>query len=461
MSKIKIIDFDVESSNPFKNCVLNREQYGKTLTSIIDSYPDGFVLALNNKWGEGKTTFLKMWQQSLNNLEYRTIYFNAWENDFEDNPLIAIMGELQSLESSENKELYDEVVNKAAKIVKNVAPALLKALAAKYIDSAVFLEAVKNTSEALSESFAADVESYSSRKKGIAEFRSSLKKFVADESNGKTLVFIIDELDRCRPSYSVTLLEQIKHLFTVPNIAFVLSVDKIQLGYAIKGVYGSENIDSDEYLRRFIDLEFSLPQPQPDLYYHYLYNYFEFDDFFKYLSQIVPNQNPSEMFLQACSLLFNGSNITLRQQEKILSHCRLVLRAYDQRKLIVPSVVLFLSISKNIYPKKYKDLRMKNLSVAEIQQEVLNSINLKIDYNSIYKVISLEAYIAVLYGEYIAVDNGKFGEYRSAIKSNVGNIDIQTQFERTVNAISSNLRHLPEGLEYIFKKVELTDNFNY
>lgn len=65
-------------------------------------------------------------------------------------------------------------------------------------------------------------------------------------------MFIIDELDRCRPRYAVEVLEQIKHLFSVPGIVFVLSIDKVQLGNAIRGFYGSDLIDADEYYKNQI-----------------------------------------------------------------------------------------------------------------------------------------------------------------------------------------------------------------
>ena len=51
-------------------------------------------LFLTGKAGTGKTTFVKMWQQYLNNASYKTLYFNAWENDFDSSPLVAIMSEL-------------------------------------------------------------------------------------------------------------------------------------------------------------------------------------------------------------------------------------------------------------------------------------------------------------------------------------------------------------------------------
>jgi tRNA A37 threonylcarbamoyladenosine biosynthesis protein TsaE len=75
---IKHKEIDILAGNPFANCKLDRQQYAKVLTSIVDTYGDGFVLAINNKWGTGKTTFVKMWEQALKDNKYQTVYFNAW-----------------------------------------------------------------------------------------------------------------------------------------------------------------------------------------------------------------------------------------------------------------------------------------------------------------------------------------------------------------------------------------------
>ncbi len=56
---IKHYEIEIEEENPFANCKLDRKKYSSVLTNIINSYPYGFVLALNNKWGTGKTTFVK------------------------------------------------------------------------------------------------------------------------------------------------------------------------------------------------------------------------------------------------------------------------------------------------------------------------------------------------------------------------------------------------------------------
>ena len=104
--KIKHHEIEISKETPFANCKLEREPYARVLTEIVNTYADGFVLAINNEWGAGKTTFVKMWQQQLKNEGFQTIYFNAWENDFDNNPLVAIMSELETLTNESNKTIF-------------------------------------------------------------------------------------------------------------------------------------------------------------------------------------------------------------------------------------------------------------------------------------------------------------------------------------------------------------------
>ena len=92
--KIRHNEIEIIKENPFANCELGRKQYANVLTNVVNTYAEGFVLAINNEWGTGKTTFVKMWQQILNNESFPTIYFNAWENDFDNSPTVALMSEI-------------------------------------------------------------------------------------------------------------------------------------------------------------------------------------------------------------------------------------------------------------------------------------------------------------------------------------------------------------------------------
>ena len=54
------------------------------------------------------------------------------------------------------------------------------------------------------------------------------------------LVIFIDELDRCKPSFAIEMLERIKHYFDDERIIFVVSLNKEQLIHTISNYYGSE-----------------------------------------------------------------------------------------------------------------------------------------------------------------------------------------------------------------------------
>ena len=67
------------------------------------------------------------------------------------------------------------------------------------------------------------------------------------------LVIFMDELDRCRPSYAVQLLECIEHYFINDRITFVFSANLEQLQHTIKNIYGND-VDACRYLDCFFDL---------------------------------------------------------------------------------------------------------------------------------------------------------------------------------------------------------------
>ena len=278
--KIKHHDIAIDTERPFANCKLGREKYASILTSLVGSYADGFVLAINNEWGTGKTTFVKMWQQQLNNNGFKTLYFNAWENDLENGALTALMSEFSTLQNSSTKILFKKVIAQGAILTKSAIPILLKAAFSKYLDKDVLKELFNGIAEGANDLLQSQIKEYTSKKKGLKDFKFSLEEFVKKCSLDKPIVFIIDELDRCRPDYAVDVLEKVKHFFNVPGIVFVLSIDKVQLGNAIRGVYGSDRMNADEYLRRFIDLEYTIPELDIKLFCSYLFEYFNFKQFF-------------------------------------------------------------------------------------------------------------------------------------------------------------------------------------
>jgi len=80
----------------------------------------------------------------------------------------------------------------------------------------------------------------------------------ADKSTGGNVVFVIDELDRCRPDYALAMLEVIKNFFTVPHLHFVLGVNLAALEAIVRTRYGKK-IGARTYLGKFIQVKLTLP----------------------------------------------------------------------------------------------------------------------------------------------------------------------------------------------------------
>lgn len=337
----KDIDIEIVPDAPFKDDKLNREQLAPILTTIADVYSDsGAVLAIDGEWGSGKTTFVKMWRQYLINEGYKTLYFNAWATDFVEDPLIALMGELKEVIGSNSK--FESLVKNIGKIGLTVGGEIIKT-GVKRI-AGIDTEAIKAGIDEVTDIFKEQINSYNGRKAELEEFKNKLGEYVASESQNNThpIIFFIDELDRCNPHYAVRLLERVKHLFEVPNIIFVLAVNIQQLQYAIQGYYGSSHIDGREYLKRFIDLNYSLPAPDMKRYTQVLYDSHGFNDFFNHDIRLQYRmQDDRESFLKMAQDLIVHSNINLRLANKIFAYTRIVLNEFSITSKI-PTDLLFL-----------------------------------------------------------------------------------------------------------------------
>lgn len=283
--KIKPGDITIPCDDPFKHDLLDREKTALTLTNLLQNLESPFTMSIDASWGNGKTTFLNMWKQRLINEGFPVVSFNAWETDFAEYPLIALTSELLN-----TLRHLDDDGDLGLDAIETTLPRLLHFTLTKAIPWAISLTGGVVSVEtgdpsaalagtALAAGLADTMEevtreetqdsppeplTYIEAKEVINSFKTALTstaKILAEKRHGKPLVIAIDELDRCRPSYAVELLEIAKHFFTVDNIVFVLAIDKTQLAHAINAIYGN-NFDSIGYLRRFIDLDFRLPRPE-------------------------------------------------------------------------------------------------------------------------------------------------------------------------------------------------------
>jgi signal transduction histidine kinase len=356
--QIRLPNLEPSTNDPFENDCLGRKYLEPPLTQFVTQAVGPFVLAIDGSWGSGKTTFLKMWQVKLDEAGHLCLYLNAWETDFVQDPLVAVVGELSiaikkhSL-ALQDKNSVDERIEKIEKtarsIVKRLIPTVVKLATHGILDIDTASEKV--LSDFTGETAQDLIKDYNKGKSDIKEFRDSLSLLataIKETSNESAkIVIIIDELDRCRPTYAVQLLERIKHLFDVDGVVFILGIDRDQLSHSIKALYGSE-FDATVYLKRFIDIDYRLPEPDLErhCYCPYLFTKFEIYELIS-KRQSGGNDDLDDLddLKHYLGYLISSAQMSLRDQEQIISRLRVVLQTIPAHELIFPvslSILLFL-----------------------------------------------------------------------------------------------------------------------
>lgn len=347
---------------------------------MVSRSTDELVVSLDGKWGEGKTTFVKMWQGLLKENGVPSIYIDAFQNDYTEDAFISIASAITSyvdLHSTEAEKISD-FSNKA----KSVGVRLLS-WSAKIGIKAVTLGVIKESDiEALSEigdQVAADasetvaslvkerLSAHAKENELIQSFRESLSEIPATlkDNNSGRLVVIIDELDRCRPSFAVEVLEKIKHLFSVKNVVFVLVMHKEQLEEAIKCVYGS-NIDAHTYLQKFINIETAIPKRTLDRYSN------DLDSYIKRLFQLheLETWGDDRLILDCLTSLARHFNLSLRQLEKVFTNLAVIYSTSAKNHLRLVPIITFISVMKVVMPNIFNKMVLGKISYTELCSDI-------------------------------------------------------------------------------------------
>lgn len=330
MSKLEVMNAkysDWLKSATFDNCKLNRKAYGEFLASYIIGEQDGFVLNLNGEWGTGKSEFLKRFYSHLMTESYPTIYIDAWESDFSKDPLTVVSSELLIqlellVENIGSKVGIKTVKRLFGKVVKGAFVGLAGAATYKLTGNAQLGSDFANKIvDAEPDDFIDRLsQEYSEQIDAIQDIRKSLSALaeVIESNYGANLpvVVLVDELDRCRPTYAIEMLEVIKHFFNTPKFVFVVATDTDQLEHSIKAIYGN-NFDSQQYLKRFFDRRAALPTPDLVSYLSVM----EFEDINNAEVELFPliYKHPISPLPSAIMMVANAFNLKIRDIDQLVN----------------------------------------------------------------------------------------------------------------------------------------------
>lgn len=264
-----------EGFSPEKD-LFGRAPIAEGLTRLVGSVDQPLVVALDGDWGSGKTTFLRFWTGELRKAGFPVVFFDAFQNDYADDAFIALAGEVFAVVEQRNKgrsqaakKFASKAVGAGKVLLRSGLKMGVKAATMGALNASDFNELAEAVSDESADAFDVNIgemiTKQSVHRDAIGEFKSALSDLpalLAPKAEGeeqKPLIFIIDELDRCRPAFALALLERVKHFFSVPGVHFVLGMNSEQLTNSVKAVYGS-GIDARTYLQKFIHLTWTLSQ---------------------------------------------------------------------------------------------------------------------------------------------------------------------------------------------------------
>lgn len=366
---LKSFDIEIDKEEPYLNDKLERKPVGETLKSIIDIYgSQGCVLAINGEWGTGKTTFIKMWEKDLLNSGYNVLFYNAWETDYIADPIITIVHKLLELVSKDSKEykgLKSLLGNLVVSATKDLGSYVMRNIS----------KLAPNSVEELENIASAYISNIFEQKHNIDILKKDLKYFINKHAEKHPVVFFIDELDRCNPHYAVSVLETIKHLFEESNVVFILSINSTALCAAIKGYYGSDSIDAEEYLRRFIDFEYHLPKPNVEVYCNFLYTHYEYNSFLenKERKQYQEFINEDSAFKKFAYSFCQSLNLNLRFIDRLYSYTRLTMYQFSLNNIIYPRLYFILCFIRTKNSEIFYKIKDTSLLIQSLLQYFENN----------------------------------------------------------------------------------------
>ncbi|TBL88912.1 P-loop NTPase fold protein [Hafnia alvei] len=375
--------------------LLERNKYAKYIYEISSARgkDNHFALNINAQWGAGKTHFVKRLASTIKDA-HPTVYIDAWKQDYSDDPLLAIFSciiEQLGQQSDKFITISKKVEKKLIFLFKDLAPLLIKE-AINGATGTKLGDAAKGITEGLIKLHNNKNNAIIDIKKDISEWVQLIKNQDAMEKNLPIYIFI-DELDRCRPSYAIKLLEIVKHIFDVSGVVFIISTDTNQLQHSIKVIYGNE-FDASHYLSRFFDRRFILPSPSieqllkkqsPD---SVLLNFNSLE------YKLHPQPTNADSFIKSCSSIFQCLNISLRESIKCYDkYCDLLLT--QNMNVNGYLLLMLICLSENniaLYSEVKHNHKSLSLNQPLAQQEVTLSFDLSTEVTGVLRFASKNGY---------------------------------------------------------------------
>lgn len=384
---------EIADNDGFANTdIFEYAEFGERFANLVCNLDQSLTVVLDGPWGSGKSTFIKQWAGLLRNRGVPVILFDAFANDHHEDAFTALAGEIVAVareKLSGSGSRTKNLISSATKVTKAMMPLATRISVRAATLGVISVDDMEEAGEAAKTLLKdAGNEAAKAAEKAVRErvtkarderlelegFRKQLAEMVgglaekaamdAGDVQPRPLVFIVDELDRCRPPFAVNLLERVKHLFSVPGVIFVLVTNLDQMTKAIRGAYGPET-DSHSYLEKFYDLRATLPIPKtrrgPAVR-----RYVDF--LWQEMGLGSGEIDVDEMVREGLALLADHRKVGLRTLDRIATHVALTYASSGPRTLKLAPLIVGLCAMRQMDQRLYDLARRGELSWADARE---------------------------------------------------------------------------------------------
>lgn len=321
---------------------------------LLSEQKQGRVFALDGKWGYGKTYILERLEKELEVLQneetqndrFYVFHYNCWQYDYYEEPAVAIVSAMLEKRGKDNKA--EMALQKEYTDLKTV----LGKIAGEFTKNKIGINLVELCNE-LEENKGEKRENPSDFDEMFA-FKKTLdftRNQIRELSKNKTVLLVVDELDRCMPEYAIKVLERLHHMFEgLDNVIVLLAIDSTQLEHSVKEIYG-EQVDTERYLRKFISFRVRLDtgKVQNQILDNYGYYFYEFEN----LAECCP------VVLKLIEL----SGIDIRNIDKLIEKLDMIHSLCNGKQKRQPGEILLFEVIWGLM-KYIRDLKQNSYSAA-------------------------------------------------------------------------------------------------
>ncbi len=395
--------------------ILNREEFVNQLVKLTENIADNkksTSFAIDGAWGCGKSFVLDLYEEKLNQIQseetasdkYLIIRYNCWKYDYYEEPLVAIVATILEAINEKTKVINDETKENILGVLKAVGTSFLSISNSAIktvtgIDFKAVFDVVESGMKAGKEKFEKmkEYDGYFCFKIALHSLQQALNEL----GEYYTVVFLVDELDRCLPEYAIKVLERLHHLSENScNVINVIAIDKKQLDKSVSSAFGFDDVDL--YLKKFI--QFTVGLNLGDISENILDKYPEYIALFD--KEISAVSDSVEEFLQ---MIFE--KIDIREQERLFKKATIAhnLLFKDKKDYSFMCMELLIVVIVSCYKdKKAFSQQLQNASttreIDKANPPFDKSFDSKVKELSFRRIHQFGGYVKELY-EYTPTDS--------------------------------------------------------